>query len=327
MVRNTQGELIKMKQKLIELAISKELRCKEAAKQLSMHPNAFSRLKRRYLQYGVAALVPDKPGPKDGSPPPNRTPEWIEEIVCRLARVNLFSGPIDLADKLEEQHGIRLDQTTVYRILLRNGIRYGLNYKSIPKIKPKLYCMDQPGEVVQIDASYPYGRARKICCFSAIDDCSRYADGDMYLKDNALNAIRFVDRLVASVPFTIQKVKVDNRYGSAFKEHCAGLNIEVEEIDPYQPKQNGKVERYHKTLKTKFFWAHCGILDSKEEIRYKLSLWLKEYNYERKHQGYGMHKLTPIQKIALTNIQSMTNKVIIEKELKKITPSLQQYTN
>jgi hypothetical protein len=320
MTRNTQGELIKMKQNTIESTLRKELKCKDAAKLLNMHENAFSRLRKNYKLYGIQALIPAKPGPKEGSPPPNRTPEFIEEIVCDLGMFNPFTGPIELADKLFDEHLITLDPVTIWRILKRKKIRYNLNYTPIPRKEPTLYCLEYPGQEIQLDASYPFGRDRNICCFSAIDDCSRYVFGMMCDRDNAKNAIKLVKYSLQRSPFPIKRIRVDNRYGKLLRDFCGSHEIELIENDPYAPTQNGKIERYHRTMKKRFFYGQCSMLDSMEDLEYKLQLWIQYYNNKKKHTGLGMNKLTPQQKIAKIWFEN-----IYINETKKVTLTLQSY--
>jgi transposase len=320
MTRNTQGELIAMKQSVIEKTLTKEIKCKDAAELLHMHNKAFSRLRKNYKIYGIQALIPEKPGPKEGSPPPNKTSEWIEEIVCDLGMLNPFKGPIELADKLLDDFDIKMDSVTVWRILKRKRIRYNLDYTPIPKKEPTLYCLDYPGQELQLDASYPFGRARNICCFSAIDDCSRFVFGMMCDKDNAKNAIELVDCILERSPFSIKRIRVDNRYKKTLREYCESKGIELIENDPYAPTQNGKIERYHRTLKQRFFYGKCSMIDSMEELEYKLQLWLQYYNYKRKHTGLGMNKLTPREKIIKVMFQDLGNI-----QTKKVTLTLQSY--
>lgn len=321
MTRNTQGELIKMKQNTIESTLRKELKCKDAAKILNMHEKAFSRLRKHYKEFGIQALIPDKPGPKEGSPPPNRTPEFIEDIVCDLGMFNPFTGPIELADKLSDEHNVKLDPTTIWRILKRKRVRYNLDYTPIPRKEPMLYCLEYPGEELQLDASYPFGRSRKICCFSAIDDCSRYVFGIMCDRDNARNAIRLIEHILKRSSFPIKRIRVDNRYKKTLRDYCESKEIELIENDPYAPTQNGKIERYHRTMKQRFFYSECSFLDDIETLEYKLQLWIKYYNEKKKHTGYGMNKLTPQQKIAKVWFDN-----IYINETKKVTLTLQPYT-
>src|SRR4030042_4428420 len=159
--RNSQEELIAMKKEILDKCIDKELLCKEGAKLLKIHPKSFSRLKRHYLEKGEQILMPKKPGPKSGTPP-NKTPEWIEDIVVELTFNNRNLGPIALSEELLDQYGVKIDQSTIYRILKRKKVRYYRDYPKIEREKPRLYCLDSPGSELQMDGCYPYGRAGKL---------------------------------------------------------------------------------------------------------------------------------------------------------------------
>jgi len=305
--RNTQGELIAMKKQILDKLIARELTRIQAANLMQMHPNAVSRLKKRYKEYGTDALIPEKPGPKNVENIHNRTPEWVEEIVCQFAIKCPDLGPTPLKEELEERFGINLDQTTIWRILTRKKIRYTTEYKRWVKEKPKLYCLDIPGLELQLDGCYPFGRSRKIVCFDAIDDCSRCVYAKLYTRENAENAIDFIKHLIKNSPFKIQRIRVDNRYGKDLKEFCDSVGIELIVNDPYQPKQNGKIERFHKSLKREFFWKYCSFHDTQDLLQYKLNMWLNHYNTKRRHGGYGMNRMTPYQKIASTLFLSLNN--------------------
>ena len=251
------------------------MRCNAGAKLLQMHPKAFSRLKRRYAEHGAAALVPAKPGPKASCPPVNKTPDWIEER-------NRSLGPVPLADKLADEHGVTIDPTTVWRILgpKRRRIRYATEYKRWVK-EPTFYCLDSPGLELQLDGCHPFGRNRKLVCFDAIDDCSRWVYGRLYTRDDADSAIDFVKQLIRVAPFTVRRIRVDNRYGKRFKQYCESINVEVIVNDAYSPQQNGKIERFHRTVKHECFWRYCGYYDSDALIQMKLTQWLDYYNTGR----------------------------------------------
>ena len=135
--RNTQETLIAMKKQVLDSCISKKMKCLEGAKLLKMHPKSFSRLKRKYIENGESVFVPKPPGPKNGFIAGNRTHYQIEDIVCELARNNSSKSPIELSEILETKHSIKLDQSTVYRILRRRRVRYCLEYISIHLNIPK----------------------------------------------------------------------------------------------------------------------------------------------------------------------------------------------
>lgn len=322
--RNTQGEIIAMKKRILDECLAGKLKHKNGAGLLQMHPKAFSRLKKRYLQYGEAVLEPQKPGPKKFTPA-NRIPAREEEIICWLAKHHPHYGPVPLAQELEDKYGIARNSTTVWRVLKRRKVRYYAQYKRWTQEEPTLYCLDTPGQEVQMDACYPFGRSRKVAGFDAIDDCSRWVTGKLYEREDADSAMDFAEYLLKSVPFRVRALRVDNRYGERFKKFCENdLGVEVIENDAYEPKQNGKIERFHKTVKREFFWRYCSFHDSMEYMQCRYNLWQKEYNYNRRHGGYGMNRQTPALKILSTLFYSLNNLPRGDFH-RKVTLTLQQY--
>jgi transposase-like protein len=320
--RNTQETLIAMKKQVLDSCIGRRMKCLEGARLLKMHPKSFSRLKKKYIENGDAILSPKPTGPKNGFIAGNRTPLWVENIACDLARNSPGKSPIELSEIMLAKYSIKLDQSTIYRILRRRRVRYCLEHIREKRPKPQLYCLETPGEELQLDACYPFGRGRQICCFDAIDDCSRFVVAKMYDRETADNAIDFIKYLIEHAPFKIKRIRIDNRSKKRIIAFCKTVGIEVIVNDAHTPKQNGKIERFHKTLKHKFFWRYCSIHDDINSLNYNLQLWLVYYNEKRRHYGYGMNKLTPIQKLT----SSLFNSLYII-PVKKVTLTMQSYTN
>lgn len=323
--RDTLEELIHMKKNIFEKCIHKEMRCTNGAKELGMHPKAFLRLKGRYEKEGESAFMPKKPGPKSFTPQ-NKTPEWIEEKVEEVARKYRYLGPQPLSEKLLDDEGIILNGSTVWRILKRRKVRYFREYLPIVKEKPKLYCLEKLGQEVQFDGCFPAGRARKLVAMEAVDDSSRWSYGKYYDRETVDNALLFVEELIKRAPFRIESLRVDNRYKKRFKIECEKLyGIKVIVNDPYEPKQNGKVERFHQTMKKEFFWRQALWQKPMEEINYQYTQWLEYYNTKRRHGGFGMNRMTPAEKIASTLLQTLINTYITYPQ--KVTCTLQQHNS
>jgi transposase-like protein len=319
--KNTQDNLIAMKRNILDMCLNKTITSKMGAKFLKMHYKSFLRLKSRYNKFGEGILIPKKPGPKKFTPK-NKTNDNITNIVCKLAKDRPDLGPVPLKDELKEQYNININQVTIWRILKRNKVRYSTEYKRF-KQDPKMYCLDIPGEELQLDACYPYGRSRKITCFDAIDDCSRIVFARLYDRETVDNAISFVSDLVKHSPFKIQRIRADNRYNSKkFIDYCNTLNIEVIINEAYHPERNGKIERFHRTIKQGFFWKYCSYTDSSEYIQLKLNSWLNYYNQKRRHYGFGMDGLTPSQKLTSSLFYSLN---LPNTYPQKVTSILQQY--
>lgn len=145
MIRSTLEETIYMKESILKKYIQKSISRKETANLLHMHENAVSRLTSRYKKEGRDILIPQKPGPKSYRPIHNKTPTYIQDIVIHIALTNRHKGPLGIAEQLFDEYGIKKDQSTIYRILKREKIRYRHQYKRWIQKEPKLYCLDKPG--------------------------------------------------------------------------------------------------------------------------------------------------------------------------------------
>ncbi len=165
-------DMIFHREHLLKDILAKTRKVKDVAEILCVKRETVSRWLAKYRFDGLDGICPKKPGPKQGSLAVNRTSEELENIVCLYANKNNYKGPQAIADLLEDQCGFKLDQTTVYRILKRKKVRYGLGDKHL-KRKRTAYSLNEPGEEIQMDVTFIFGRARVARVFDAIDDCSR----------------------------------------------------------------------------------------------------------------------------------------------------------
>lgn len=122
----------------------------------------------------------------------------------------------------------------------------------------------------------------------------------MYTKATAENTIDFIEKILQAFPFPIQKIRTDN--GKEFIAHSVRnklktLHIHHRTNTPYCPEENGKIERFHRTLKEKCIRPFIHTNLSQDYTQYKLSLFMNYYNYTKRHRGLGMNGLTPVQKL------------------------------
>ena len=317
-IRTRSEPLTAMKERLIRENVSREMTATKAAELLGISRKQFHHLKARYLRHGVDGILPRKPGPKRGWCQ-NRTPDAVQDRVCQIAERELALGPVGIAAKLEEETGALLHSVTVWRILTRRKVRYTQGYRRW-KADPKLYCLEVPGQQVQLDACFPFGKARRLVSIDCIDDCTRWADGELFESDGGdRDAVSALQKIVARCPFRIQCIRVDNGFGKKFVTACTALGISVHFNDAYSPEQNGKVERFHKTLKHECFFATCRPDMDISELQYRYRLYFHHYNHRRRHTGLGMDGRTPAQKLASTLTMQFVDP--------GVTLSVQQYTS
>jgi transposase InsO family protein len=127
---------------------------------------------------------------------------------------------------------------------------------------------------------------------SVIDDHSRLAFSEIHADERADTTAGFFARAIeffASHGVTIERLMTDNawsyRYGRLLRELLARHAIKHKFIRPHCPWQNGKAERFNRTLATE--WAYRQVFISNDERTTALAPWLEYYNTERRHTAIG----------------------------------------
>lgn len=64
--------------------------------------------------------------------------------------------------------------------------------------------------------------------------------------------------------------------------HLVGIRHII--ASPYHPQTNGKIERYHRTIKGE---VNCVPYDMPSELREAIRAFVEYYNYRRYHEGLG----------------------------------------
>ena len=151
-----------------------------------------------------------------------------------------------------------------------------------------------------MDTKYPYGYKQGKVIYTIIDDATRWVFAWSYGIANTENTLDFLEKVVARAPFPIQKIRTDQ--GKEFialkvREYLKNKRIKHCMNTPYCSEENGKIERFHRTLNEK--GLRFGFLpsDSLETMQYKLTLFLYYYNQRKKHRGLGMDGVTPIERL------------------------------
>jgi hypothetical protein len=83
-----------------------------------------------------------------------------------------------------------------------------------------------------------------------------------------------------------------NRFGQGpgpvlFDRICANNGVRHLLTAPYSPTTTGKVERFHKTMRSDFLVDHDRVHATIEELQRALDEWVAEYNTQRPHQSLG----------------------------------------
>lgn len=126
-----------------------------------------------------------------------------------------------------------------------------------------------------------------------VDDHCRLAYSEIQDDETAASCAGFLTRAAAYFAghgiTRIERVMTDNafayRHGRAFIDAVAAIGAVQKFIKPHCPWQNGKVERFNRTLQTE--WAYRHVFTSNQARRDALAPWLESYNTERRHSALG----------------------------------------
>ncbi len=127
---------------------------------------------------------------------------------------------------------------------------------------------------------------------SVVDDHSRFAYSEILTDEKAATCTAFFARALerfAAEGITVREVMTDNHWSYtrsiALAALLTGANIKHRRIKPHCPWQNGKVERFNRTLQTE--WAYRHVFASNAERSAAFAPWLEDYNTRRRHSAIG----------------------------------------
>ena len=127
---------------------------------------------------------------------------------------------------------------------------------------------------------------------AVVDDHSRLAYVEIHADERASTCAAFFERALAFFAahgIRPQRVMTDNAFAyvqsRAFRELLARDGIRHLTTEPYRPRTNGKVERFHQTMARE--WAYGLSYRSHRERNRALPHWLRHYNHRRPHSSLG----------------------------------------
>jgi transposase InsO family protein len=258
---------------------------------------------------------------------PTRTSPELEARVL-AARAAHRRGPDWLAAE------IGIPARTISRVLARHGVaRLAVcdpmtgEVIRASKTTAVRYERSRPGELVHMDVKkigrIPDGggwraHGRQIGKTSAqkkarigfdyvhsiVDDHSRVAYSEILPDETAATTAEFfaraVDQLNKLGIERIEAVMTDNAWNyarsHALAAHLDQLGARHILIRPHCPWQNGKVERFNRTLQTE--WAYRQVFTTNHDRSAALAPWLHDYNTQRRHSALGSQP--PISRLSPT---------------------------
>jgi transposase InsO family protein len=219
---------------------------------------------------------------------------------------------------------------TVSRVLRRHGVPYLRECDPLTgevirasKTTAVRYERERPGELVHVDVKKigkipdgggwrAHGRSEKVrgrgigydYVHSMVDDHSRLAYSEILPDEKGTTCAAFLlraaDYFAKHGIARIERVITDNhlsyRRTNDVRAAMKTLDATHKFIKPHCPWQNGKVERFNRTLQTE--WAYRQIFLSNDDRSAALAPWLELYNTRRRHTA--LDGLPPISRLSTT---------------------------
>ena len=150
---------------------------------------------------------------------------------------------------------------------------------------PRDMKADRPGGLIQIDTVFvTLAPGRAIKHFNAYCPVAKWTVAKAANRATAEAASRFLDKVVAEMPFPVEAIQVDggSEFKAAFERACQARGIRLYELPPKRPQLNGAVERCNGSWRYEFH----GVYDlpaSVDELNPIIDSFQHLYNHHRPH--------------------------------------------
>jgi transposase InsO family protein len=284
------------KLEIIRLVENSHLSARRTLQKLGIPRSTFNRWYDRFLAGGVDALEDRRPRP---SRVWNRIPDQVRDQVIDLALNEPELSPRELAVTFTDTKGYFVSETSVYRLLKTHDLITSPAFIVIKAADEFHDKTTAPNQLWQTDFTY-----LKVIGWgwfylsTVLDDFSRYIiawklcatmkAGDvtdtltMALQASGCDSARVMQR---------PRLLSDNGpsyVSSDLAEWLSDKGMEHTRGAPCHPQTQGKIERWHQTLKNRILLENYFLPGDLER---QISTFVDHYNHRRYHESIG--NLTP----------------------------------
>jgi putative transposase len=291
-VRRTASE----KLEIIRLVEGTELPVRATLRQLGVPRSTFYGWYQRYLALGFDGLHDKKPAPR---PRWNAIPDKVQQQVLQLALERTDLSPRELACRYTDEKRYFVSESSVYRILKAADLITSPAYILMSASEAFQNPTARVHEMWQTD--FTYFRIINWGWYylsTVLDDFSRYIIA--WKLSATMGATDVTETLDQALAITgVDQVRVKHRprllsdNGSAYvsgelREYLRKRRMAHTRGAPYHPQTQGKIERYHRTMKNVVKLQHYYF---PWELEAALRDFVAYYNNERYHES--LDNVTP----------------------------------
>ena len=287
-----------IRQMVVDAVLLEGRSVREVARNFGVSKTFVAKLVKRYREGGAEALEPrSRAHHSDPRKSSNEIEDRIVELRKQLDDYGVDHVAATIQDHLEREIGHAPAVSTIHRILVRRGF-----ITPQPKKRPKSsfirFEADQPNEMWQSDfTEWTLTSGRKVEILNFIDDHSRLLVASRAMPTVTGPAVIATFLQAAQrwgIPATVLTDNgavynaISRKGRSAFESLLGDLDVRYKHGRPYHPQTQGKVERWHSTLKK---WLTKHPANTIPELQRYLDEFCDYYNNVRPHRARA--RVTP----------------------------------
>ena len=284
------------KLEIIRLVEESHLSARQTLAKLGIPRTTFYRWYDRYLDGGLDALVDRSPRPGSVW---NRIPDEVRRKVVKLALTETELSPRELAVTFTDRESYFVSEASVYRVLKAHDLITSPAFiviKAASEFKDKTTAINQ---LWQTDFTYLKVLGWGWFYLSTIlDDYSRYIISwklctNMRAEDVTDTLDLALQTSGCDQVHVVHKPRLLSDNGSSYvsgdlAEWLQDKGMKHSRGAPYHPQTQGKIERWHQTLKNRILLENYFLPG---DLEAQIEAFVDHYNHQRYHES--LNNVTP----------------------------------
>lgn len=284
------------KYEIIQLVEQSSLSVRQTLRRLDIHHSTYYNWLKRFYEGGIDALEDNQPHPQAVW---NQVPDNHRQAIVDLALEEPELSPRELAVRYTDNQRYYISESTVYRLLKAHDLITSPTYILMQASDRFQHPSRRINELWQTDFTY-----FKIIGWgwyylsTVLDDYSRFILS--WRLCTSMGAGDVMDTLNDALDFTgLDQVKVNHRprllsdngpcyISGDLADYLDSKDMTHTRGRPYHPQTQGKIERWHRSMKNQILLNHYYLPGELEE---SIQRFVMHYNHERYHES--LDNLTP----------------------------------